>query len=141
MTPCGTDRSQRPLAAPAAASSDVLDDARQVYLDNRAGVRRSMRWIVIPIVGAWGSARSGFLRVEEKPIAVVVVAAGATIATSLVLASFAGWPRVLRVMQTRHSWAWLAICLVGELVAYRGRPKVRRRCVRTSSVQDAVVTR
>lgn len=50
----------------------------------------------------------------------MLVAAGATIATSLVLSSFAGWPRMVRLAQDRHSWAWLAVCLAGELVAYLG---------------------
>ena len=65
-------------------------------------------------------ARSGFLWLEEKPLAVVLVAAGATIATALVLGSYAGWPRLLRLVHARHSWAWLAVCLFGELVAYLG---------------------
>lgn len=76
--------------------------------------------IVKRILSAWWWARDRFLWLESKPIAVVLVAAGATIATSLVLASVAGWPRVLRVVQARHSWAWLAACLVGELLAYLG---------------------
>jgi uncharacterized membrane protein YbhN (UPF0104 family) len=37
-----------------------------------------------------------------------------------VLASFAGWPRVLRLVQAPHAWAWLSICLAGELAAYLG---------------------
>lgn len=65
-------------------------------------------------------ARSGFLWLEEKPLAVVLVAAGATIATAVVLGSYAGWPRLLRLVHARHSWAWLAVCLFGELVAYLG---------------------
>jgi uncharacterized membrane protein YbhN (UPF0104 family) len=68
----------------------------------------------------WRCAHDGFLWLEEKPVAVVLVAAGATIATSLALASLAGLPRVLRLAQAPHSWAWLAVCLVGELVAYLG---------------------
>ena len=68
----------------------------------------------------WRPARDGFLWLEEKPVAVVLVAAGATIAASLALASFAGWPRVLRLAQAPHAWAWLGLCLVGELVAYLG---------------------
>ncbi len=64
--------------------------------------------------------RDGFLWLEEKPLAVVLVAAGATIATAVVLASYAGWPQLLRRTQAQHSWAWLAVCLLGELVAYLG---------------------
>lgn len=70
--------------------------------------------------GIWRYARDAFFWLEEKPAAVVFVAAGATIATSLVLASQAGWPRVLRLVNARHSWAWLVVSLAGELVAYLG---------------------
>jgi len=64
--------------------------------------------------------RSGFLWLEEKPVVVVLVAAGATIGTALVLGSYAGWPRVLRVVYARHSLIWLPVCLICELVAYLG---------------------
>jgi uncharacterized membrane protein YbhN (UPF0104 family) len=63
---------------------------------------------------------SALIRLEEKPAAVVAVAAGATIATAVVLASYAGWPHVLRRVDAPHSWGWLALCLVGELIAYGG---------------------
>jgi hypothetical protein len=69
---------------------------------------------------AWQHTRAGFLRLEDKPLVVVLVAAGATVATALVLASYAGWPRVLHRADARHSWGWLAVCLLGELVAYLG---------------------
>lgn len=58
--------------------------------------------------------------IEEKPAVVVAGAAGATIGVALVLASSAGWPRVLHLVYTRHSWLWLAVCFAGELVAYGG---------------------
>ena len=64
--------------------------------------------------------RDGLLWLETKPAAVVLAAAGATIAASLVLASAAGWPRVAWVINERHSWAWLGVCLLGEIVAYLG---------------------
>ena len=64
--------------------------------------------------------RSGFRWLEEKPVIVVLVAACATIATAFVLGSYAGWPRVLRVVYARHSLAWLPVCLIGELAAYLG---------------------
>jgi hypothetical protein len=57
-----------------------------------------------------------FVAIEEKPLMVIVVAAGATVATSLVLASSAGWPRLLNRVYAPHSWRWLAVCLVGELL-------------------------
>lgn len=61
-----------------------------------------------------------YAAVEEKPLIVVLVAAGATIGVALVLAAEAGWPRVLRVARAEHSWAWLLVCAIGELVAYGG---------------------
>ena len=57
---------------------------------------------------------------EEKPLVVVIVAAGATLGTAIVLGSHAGWPKVLHLVYTRHSWLWLGACLAGELVAYVG---------------------
>ena len=38
----------------------------------------------------------------------------------MVLGSHAGWPKVLHLVYTRHSWLWLGACFVGELVAYAG---------------------
>lgn len=64
--------------------------------------------------------REAFLRLEEKPLAVVLVACGATVAVALALASYGGWPRVLRILYAPHSWAWLGVCLLGELIAYLG---------------------
>ena len=51
---------------------------------------------------------------------VVAVAAGASVATALVLAASAGWPKVLRLVFARHAWIWLAVCLASEVVAYLG---------------------
>ena len=51
---------------------------------------------------------------------VVIAAAGATIGTAFALASYAGFPRVAHLIYTRHSWFWLAACLVAELIAYAG---------------------
>ena len=50
----------------------------------------------------------------------MLVAAGATVAAALVLASYSGLPHVWRLVQARHNWWWLVVCLVGELVAYGG---------------------
>jgi len=66
----------------------------------------------------WAGGR--FLVLEEKPLAVILVAAGATVGVAFALASAAGWPRVLHLVYARHSWSWLAVCLVGELAAYFG---------------------
>jgi uncharacterized membrane protein YbhN (UPF0104 family) len=64
--------------------------------------------------------RDQLLRVEEKPLAVVVAAAGATIVVSFLLAMSVGWGHVSRIAYARHSWLWLGVCLIGELVAYLG---------------------
>lgn len=66
------------------------------------------------------SLRVAYNSVEEKPLVVLVLAAGATVAVALSLASYAGWPHVLRLAYARHSWAWLLVCLLGELIAYAG---------------------
>jgi hypothetical protein len=66
------------------------------------------------------SLRQADLWLEDKPMVIVLAAAGATVGVALVLASEAGWPRVLRLVYARHAWAWLAVCLVGELAAYGG---------------------
>jgi uncharacterized membrane protein YbhN (UPF0104 family) len=67
-----------------------------------------------------GALRLGYLWLEDKPLVVVLAAAGATAGMAVVLASDAGWPHVLRVVYERHSWSWLAVCLVGEVAAYCG---------------------
>ena len=64
--------------------------------------------------------RDGYSWVEEKPLVILIAAAGATTGVALVLAAEAGWPRVLRRAHDRQSWAWLVVCLLGELVAYGG---------------------
>ena len=64
--------------------------------------------------------RSGVLWLDEKPLVVVLAAAGATIGTVLVLCSYAGWPSVLRLVFAPHAWAWLVVCFVGEVAAYAG---------------------
>lgn len=67
-----------------------------------------------------GSIRAGYLVLEEKPFVILVLAAGATVAVTISLASYAGWPHVLHVVYERHSFAWLIVCLLGEVVAYGG---------------------
>lgn len=74
-----------------------------------------------------------FLALEEKPLAVILVAAGATVGVGLALASSAGWPHVLRLVYAQHSWAWLGVCLVGELVAYSGYVLTIRDMARVDS--------
>ncbi len=65
-------------------------------------------------------AGRALLWVEDKPFVVVFVSAGATAGVSVLLASYAGWPHVLHLIYTRHSWFWLFVCLAGELLAYAG---------------------
>jgi uncharacterized membrane protein YbhN (UPF0104 family) len=67
-----------------------------------------------------GSLQQAYLWLEDKPMVIVLAAAGATAGAALVLASEADWPRVVRLVYARHAWAWLAVCLVGELAAYGG---------------------
>jgi uncharacterized membrane protein YbhN (UPF0104 family) len=64
--------------------------------------------------------RDGYTWIEEKPLVILIASAGATAGVGLVLASEAGWPRVVRRAHDRQSWAWLLACLFGELVAYCG---------------------
>ena len=66
------------------------------------------------------SLRESYLWLEERPLVVVLAAAGATVGVVLELASDAGWTDVMRLVDAGHSWAWLAVCLVGELIAYGG---------------------
>ena len=66
------------------------------------------------------SVRSGFLRLEDKPTVVVLVASGATVASAFVLGSYAGWPHVLHRVYARHSLVWLPVSLLCELAAYFG---------------------
>jgi uncharacterized membrane protein YbhN (UPF0104 family) len=66
------------------------------------------------------SLRESYRWLEDRPLVVVFVAAGATVGVVLELASDAGWPGVLRLVDDGHSWAWLAVCLIGEVLAYGG---------------------
>ena len=70
--------------------------------------------------GPLAVVRDGLLTLEDKPLAVVLGAAGSTIVVSYVLAASAGWAHVHRIVYAPHSWAWLGACLIGETVAYAG---------------------
>ena len=61
-----------------------------------------------------------YTALEDKPLVIVLVAAGATIGVAIVLASEAGWPHVVHVVYTGRSSAWFAACAAGEIVAYCG---------------------
>ena len=67
-----------------------------------------------------GKFRRSYVYLEDHPIVVVVVAGAVTVGVVLALAWQAGWGHVSRVAFAGHSWGWLAVCLVGELVAYGG---------------------
>lgn len=71
-------------------------------------------------LAARGRLGRAFVSLEERPLAVVAVAAGASVGTAVALAASAGWPKVLHFVFARHSWIWLAVCLVSEVVAYVG---------------------
>ena len=73
---------------------------------------------------------------DEKPLAVVLVAAGATVGVTLGLGSSAGWPHVLRVLYRPHSWWWLAVCGIGEAVAYAGYVLTLRDIARVDDGPD-----
>lgn len=64
--------------------------------------------------------RGGYLWLEDKPLVVIIAAATATVGVLFVLASSAGWAHVTRVTEARHAWAWLGVCLAGEIIAYGG---------------------
>ena len=67
-----------------------------------------------------GRIRAGYLWLEDKPLIVVFVAAGATAGVAIVLAAYTGLPHVWRLVRARHDWVWLLGCFAGELVAYGG---------------------
>jgi uncharacterized membrane protein YbhN (UPF0104 family) len=81
----------------------------------RVGTSVKSQWVRFGV-----RARRGYAWLEEKPLVIVLAAAAATTGVALVLASEAGWPRLLRRVHDRQSWSWLLVCLVGELVAYGG---------------------
>ena len=66
------------------------------------------------------SIGSVYVRLEEKPLVIVVAAGAATLAVAVTLASDAGWPRVFHVVETTGSSLWFALCAAGELLAYAG---------------------
>jgi uncharacterized membrane protein YbhN (UPF0104 family) len=79
------------------------------------------------------AAGSAWVTVENRPVVVVVAACGATVGTAIVLATIAGWPHVLRLVESRSSWLWLFACLAGELLAYGGYVLTLRDMARVDS--------
>jgi uncharacterized membrane protein YbhN (UPF0104 family) len=74
-----------------------------------------------------------YATLEDKPLVVVIVAAGATIAVAAILASHLGWPRFFRVAADERSWGWLVVCAAAELVAYGGYALTLRDVARAES--------
>ena len=64
--------------------------------------------------------RRAYLWLEDKPTVIVIVAGGTTVCAIFVLASAAGWTRVMRLTEENHPWTWLLVCLAGEVLAYAG---------------------
>ncbi|MBA3842945.1 MAG: hypothetical protein H0X39_10060, partial [Actinobacteria bacterium] len=64
--------------------------------------------------------RAAHRALEDRPLLIVLLAAGATVSVALILGSYAGWPHVLHIAYERHSWGWLAVCFAGEVIAYGG---------------------
>jgi uncharacterized membrane protein YbhN (UPF0104 family) len=83
-----------------------------------------------------GRLRAGYLWLEDRPLVVVLVAAGATVAVTLGLASYSGIPHVWRIVQNRHNWWWLVGCAAGELVAYGGYVLTLRDMARVDDGND-----
>jgi uncharacterized membrane protein YbhN (UPF0104 family) len=73
-----------------------------------------------PLLATRGRLGHAYAALEEKPLIVIAVAAGATVATSLALASSAGWEGFVRRVDAPHSWGWLGVSFAGELAAYLG---------------------
>ncbi len=78
----------------------------------------------------------GFVRVEEKPLVVVLVAAGATVAATVALTSLARWTSVVHRIDAQHAWRWLGVCLAGELAAYAGYVLTIRDMARVADGPD-----
>jgi len=57
---------------------------------------------------------------EDRPFIVILAAAIVTVGVVLMLASAAGWLRVVELAERPHPWAWLGVCFGGEVVAYCG---------------------
>lgn len=76
------------------------------------------------------------LWLDEKPLVVVLAAGGATIGTILVLCSYAGWAPVLHLAFAPHAWAWLIVCLLGEVFAYGGYALTIRDMARVADGEE-----
>jgi len=95
---------------------------------------------ILRLDGRLGSIRArvgeAYAALEDKPLVVVLVAAGATVAVTIVLASDAGWGRFQRVAAHEHSWGWLLVCAAAELVAYGGYALTLRDVARAENGEE-----
>jgi hypothetical protein len=84
------------------------------------------------------SVRAGraVLWLDEKPLVVVLAAGGATVATVALLCTYAGWGPVQHRALAPHAWAWLLVCLAGEVLAYGGYALTIRDMARVDSGSD-----
>jgi uncharacterized membrane protein YbhN (UPF0104 family) len=57
---------------------------------------------------------------EDRPLLVIAAAGAVTIGVLFMLASAAGWHRLWLLGHRPHPWAWLGVCLAGEIIAYAG---------------------
>ncbi len=57
---------------------------------------------------------------EDRPFVILLGAAIVTVGVVFMLASAAGWPRLLELAERPHPWAWLGVCFGAEVVAYCG---------------------
>ena len=80
--------------------------------------------------------RDAYVWLESKPVAIIVAAAGATVGVVFVLGSSAGWTRIIHLAVAPHAWAWLGVCLAGELVAYAGYVLTVRDMVRVDDCAE-----
>jgi uncharacterized membrane protein YbhN (UPF0104 family) len=92
--------------------------------------------VVAAIRGARSRAGEALLWLDEKPLVVVLAAAGATTATVALLCAYAGWTPMRRLVLAPHAWAWLLVCLAGELVAYGGYALTIRDMARVDAGSD-----
>jgi uncharacterized membrane protein YbhN (UPF0104 family) len=88
----------------------------------------------------WHAPRAAWRTLEDKPVAVILLAAGTTIVVSYLLAASAGWARVDRILYANHPWAWLAACLLAEVVAYVGYVLTIRDIARVDDGPDMEIT-
>jgi uncharacterized membrane protein YbhN (UPF0104 family) len=81
-----------------------------------------------------------YVWLEDKPAVIVIAAAGTTIGAVFVLASAAGWTRVVRLTEANHPWNWIIVCLAGEVAAYMGYVLTIRDMARVDDCSEMNLT-